>query len=703
MAGTPNRNVKSFASRDGLGFPLGVSRVPEEDTVNFALFSRHATGVTLLVYEEGAFSRPSARFPFHLPRNKTGDVWHLRLPSACLGAARYYAYSVAGPHDPDGGHFFDADKVLLDPHARGVIFPPGFDREAACRHGPSAGQAPLGLLPGPKPLQPARRHARRHDHDLVIYELHIRGFTRSPHSGVPEGVRGTYAGVTAKIPYLRQLGITAVELMPVFQRDPVGGSYWGYMPLNFFTPHGGYVEGGALDVGPEGAYDAFREMVDALHDAGIEVFLDVVYNHTAEDAADGPTWSYRGIDNLTYYARAPGWPFRYANRSGCGNDLNTGAPAVRQMILASAHFWVEEMGVDGFRFDLASIFSLDENGQADLSDPPVVSELSGIMHAWQARLIAEPWSGDGSLFQLGRAFPGRSWRQWNARFRDDIRHFLRGDAGCVPALMTRIYGSTDLFPDDREHAARPYQSVNYVACHDGLTLRDLFAYTNEAHLAVNSGFEGIDGAPQAVQALRRRQSRNAFCLLFLANGTPMFQAGDEFGQSHGGDPNPYDRDDETNWLDWRLVVQEAALVAFVSGLIAFRAAHPSIARSIGWGQDVTWHGIDGGEPDLRPMSRAVAWHLRGGVMDDDDLYVLVNGWNEDLDFALPEMARFDVPGEGGAAQRCWVSVIDTAHDGVDAIQTSPQPDAGAVRDMARIRVEARSIRVLLSQMVTGAR
>ncbi|MBB2159852.1 glycogen debranching protein [Gluconacetobacter sacchari] len=682
MPNAPLPTSPSFTASDGAPFPPGALWLPDEQAFNFSIFSRNATAITLLLYRADDLATPCLRVPFRLPHNKTGDMWHARVPASHAGDACYYGYSVAGPCRPEDGLLFDAEKLLLDPYARGVFFPPGFDRAAACRPGPTAGRAPLGVLPGraDTPPPPIRR-PRRHDHDLVIYELHVRAFTRDPSSGVPAAWRGSYAALTARIPYLKALGITAVELMPVFQRDPLHGTFWGYMPLNFFSPHAGYASDGTVDT----ALREFREMVAALHEAEIELFLDVVYNHTAEDHSGGPVWSYRGIDNASYYSSTPGTPFRATNRSGCGNDLDVAAPVVRQLILSSVWFWIAEMGIDGLRFDLASTFSVDETGHVDPTEPPIVTELSDTAHHWHTRLIAEPWAGDGSLMQLGRAFPGRTWRQWNARFRDDVRRFLRGDQGCVPLLMTRLYGSTDLFPDDRAHAARPYQSINYLASHDGLTLRDLFSYDDPGQFAANCGHQGAADAPEPVQALRRRQTRNGFCLLMLANGTPMFQAGDEFGHSRGGDPNPYDRDDTTNWLDWRLTENEAPLLRFVRMLVAFRAAHPSIARSVGWRDDVSWHGVDGGDPDLRPVSRSLAFFLRGATMEDDDLYVLINGWDDTLHFALPEAAQ----GAGTA----WRGVIDTA--AAPPADILPPEAALPVGDMERLTVQARAIRVLL--------
>ncbi|HVC59810.1 MAG TPA: isoamylase [Acetobacteraceae bacterium] len=663
---------------EGAPWPLGAAWIEEERAYNFAIYSKHADRVTLLLYGEHDFATPLRSIPFEFPRNKTNRVWHARVSAALAEGVRYYGYRVAGPYDPSQGQRFDDQKILLDPYTTGVFFPPGHDRDAACRPGSNAGQAPLGVLPPMQAVNVADRPAGpRYGHELVIYEMHVRGFTQRENSLVPDATRGRFAGVVAKIPYLQRLGVTAVELLPVQQFDPQEGNYWGYMTLNFFTPCLGYGQDGS----PEATAAEFRHMVDELHRAGIEVFLDVVYNHTTEEGVDGPTCSFRGIDNSTYYALDPGDLATYANYSACGNDLRTAHPVVRQLVVSSLRYWVREMGVDGFRFDLASIFARDDNGAVNFKDPPIMSEIASDPDLMNTRLIAEPWQGEsGGGYMMGRAFPGKSWSQWNDHFRDAVRGFVRGEPNLVSALMTRLYGSTDLFPDTRLDAFRRYQSVNYIDCHDGLNMCDLVSYTRDDQHSWDCGHAGSDGVPPDVAALRRQQIRNFCCLLMLSNGTPMFVAGDEFMQTQRGNANPWNQDNETTWLDWELAERNADVLRFFRMMIAFRKAHPSIGRSTGWGADVTWHGV-GAAPDESPDSHSLAFHLRGAAAGDADIYVMVNAYWGDLVFAI------QAPGP-------WVRIVDTSltspGDIVDAT-TAP-----AVRD-ARCAVAARSIVVLTSQ------
>ena len=662
---------------EGTSLPLGATWIEAEQAYNFAIYSKHAETVTLLLYDAHDVATPLHSVPFDFPSNKTNRVWHLRVSAAVAGAAHYYAYRMEGPFDPAEGHRFDGEKILLDPYATGVFFPPEASRAAACRPGSNAGQAPLGVLPQRQPAGAAPRPpGPRHGHDLVIYEMHVRGFTRRTNSGVPEPARGTFAGIIAKIPYLRQLGVTAVELLPVQQFDPLEGNYWGYMTLNFFTPHLAY----AQQDSPEAAVAEFRAMVDALHQAGIEVFLDVVYNHTTEGDLHGPTYCFRGIDNSTYYALDPTDLSRYADYSACGNDLRTAHPVTRRLVVDSLRYWTREMGVDGFRFDLASIFTRNDDGTVNLDDPAIIAEISGDPALSDVRLIAEPWQGEpGSGYMMGRAFPGMTWRQWNDHFRDGVRQFVRGDEGMVPALMTRLYGSTDLLPDSRMDAFRRYQSINYIDSHDGLKLRDLVSYTDEGQHSWNCGFEGSDGAPADVQALRRRQVKNFCALLMLSNGTPMFGAGDEFMHSQFGNANPWNQDNETSWLDWSLAEANADMVRFFAMMIALRKAHPSIGCSTGWGADVTWHGV-GAEADLTPASHSLAYHLRGAAAGDADLYVMINAWWEDLIFTIQP---------SGA----WARIVDTALASPSDIV---DPTEAPVLAERRYAVAARSIVVLIS-------
>ncbi|MEZ5318104.1 MAG: isoamylase [Vicinamibacterales bacterium] len=650
---------------EGTPYPLGVTWIEEEQAYNFALYSRHAERVTLLLYGEHDFVTPLHRIELDYRRHKSGRVWHCRLAKTVVADAQYYAYQVAGPPAASAldWHRFDPDKILLDPYATSVFFPATFDRAAAAVAGSNAGKAPLGFLCACESAFDWTGDRRpRHTFDSVIYELHVRQFTANPNSGVREAHRGTYLGVAEMIPYLQDLGITVVELMPILQNDPQEGSHWGYMPLNFFAPDQRYAASGPLC----GQHDEFRQMVRAFHAAGIEVITDVVYNHTAEGDASGPVYSFKGIDNSTYYLMSRAQRGHYENFSGTGNTLHCANRAVRRMILDSLRHWARDMGIDGFRFDLASVFTRAIDGTVDLTDPLLVADVTADTDLAGLRLIAEPWDAAG-VYQLGRSFPGVTWLQWNGRFRDDVRRFVRGDAGLVPSVMYRLYGSDDLFPDDREHAYRPAQSVNYVTSHDGFTLYDLVAYNERRNwpnghqntdgasdnFSWNCGWEGDERVPDEVVRLRKRQAKNFCALLFLSNGTPMLRAGDEFLQTQHGNSNPYNQDNDSTWLDWSRLREHADVHRFFKLAIAFRKAHPTLGRSRFWREDVHWHGV-GAEPDLSHESHSLAFHLRGAAEDDQDLYVMINAYWQSLAFTI----------QAGPAAR-WARVIDTSLDPPD--------------------------------------
>jgi glycogen operon protein len=634
--------MPDWTATEGTPFPLGATWVENDSAWNFALYSKDAENVTLLLYNDADLANPVFTYRFDYLRNKSGRIWHCRLARASLPGARYYAYSVTGPRPQWGFTCFDPDKVLLDPYAKSVYFPPAFDRTAAARPGSNAGKAPLGVLTsGCQPFDWGDDRRPQHQADTIIYELHVRGFTNNPNSGVSPDRRGTYRGIIDKIPYLQELGITAVELMPIFQFDPQEGSCWGYMPLNFFTPHDRYSSR------PEDCNqnNEFRAMVKALHAAGIEVILDVVYNHTAEGDQSGPIYSFKGIDNSTYYLRSAYAPSPYANYSGTGNTLRASSPCVRKMIVDSTRYWIQEMHVDGLRFDLASALTRNDDGSFNWDDP---IDLAPQADPMGTRLIAEPWDAGGA-YQLGRSFPVIECLQWNGCFRDDIRRFVRGDPGMVPALMQRLYGSDDLFPDDRVHAFHPYQSVNYIDSHDGFTLYDLVSYDRKHNLANgnnntdgpeqnyswNCGWEGDDRVPAEVLDLRKRQVKNFCCLLLLANGTPMFRAGDEFLQTQGGNNNPYNQDNATSWLDWDRLRVNQDVFRFFRCMIAFRKAHPSLGRSRFWRDDVRWYGT-GPTVEMGFDSRTLAYYLGGQSQQDADLYVMINLSPSDRTFEIQE-------------------------------------------------------------------
>lgn len=646
---------QSWEQAEGSPLPLGATWIEEEKAFNFAVHAEHAESVTLLLYAQEDLVNPSLVYGFDFLRNKSGRIWHCRIPLSQIGDARYYGYSVSG--EPVSYiHSFDPQKVLLDPYATCVFFPPDFDRKLAMREGSNAGKAPLGVLPAPHPkFDWQESRSPHHESDAIIYELHVKGFTKDANSGVHPARAGTYAGLVDKIPYLRELGITVVELMPVFQRDPQEGDYWGYMPLNFFSPHAQYASSGANDHHLE-----FKSMVKAFHEAGIGVVLDVVYNHTCEGDHRGPIYSYKGFDSASYYMMSTDPATPYANYSGTGNTMNFGRGHVRKMVMDSLRYWKREMHIDGFRFDLASIFSRNEDGSINWGHAPIFAEIAADPELGKLRLIAEPW--DTGAFQLGRGFPGITWLQWNGRFRDDVRRFVKGDAGMVPEIMRRIYGSDDLFPDDRLDAYHAYQSVNFVTSHDGFTLYDLVSYNQkhnwangnnnqdgtDANYSWNSGYEGDKGAPEEALTLRRKQVKNFFCLLMLSNGIPMFRAGDEFLNTQFGNNNPYNQDNETGWLDWSQLQTNRDVFHFFKGMIAFRKAHPSLCRSRFWREDVTWYGV-GERTDLSNDSHSLAFCLHGASQDDDDIYVMISSYWKELDFYVQE----------GTAQE-WIRIVDTA-------------------------------------------
>ena len=674
-------SIDAWEKRYGAPSPLGATLVEEFQAYNFALYSRDASVVTLLLYNDHDFVNPVYQFRFDYLVNKTGRVWHCWVPLAQAPNAKYYAYQIDGTGDLTRGQRFDPQKVLLDPFARGVFFPPDYDRDACTQPGFTAGRAPLGLLPvTPASFDWGRDVRPRHTHDAIIYELHVKGFTARSNSGVSPDKRGTFAGLVEKIPYLKELGVTVVELMPIHQFDPQEDNYWGYMTLNFFAPHHAYASGNA--------HDEFRAMVKAFHDAGLEVWLDVVYNHTCEGDHTGPTYSYRGIDNASYYLLTPDQQ-HYLNATGCGNTLRCANAAVRLLVLNSLEYYADEMRVDGFRFDLASIFTRNADGTIN-DDPAIIAEISRLAHSRDVGLTAEAW--DIGTYQLGRAFPGLTWHQWNGQYRDDLRSFVKSDAGKIPALMRRLYGSDDFFPNTLIDACRPYQTVNFIDCHDGFNLYDLVSY-NQKHnwanghtntdgtdnnLSWNCGWEGDAGVPAAALQLRRQQIKNFCTLLMLSNGTPMFVAGDEFLHTQHGNNNPYNQDNETTWLDWSQLDRSRDMFRFFKQMIAFRKAHPSIHRMTFWREDVHWYGATG-PVDFSTEARTLAYCLRGHSQNDNDLYVMINAYWEDVNFVIQESYG-------------WRRVIDTS-------QPSPQDilDPGNEEPIGptQHRVKARSVVVLI--------
>jgi glycogen operon protein len=620
---------------------MGVTYIQAEDAYNFAIYSKNAGAVTLLLYSDASFTIPVLTKVLDFTVNKSQRVWHCRMPTNQLNEAIYYAYQITGnpniPDEPAYWQHFDPDKVLLDPYAREVFFPPGFDPTAACVPGSNAGKAPLGYIHADTDVFDWENDSiTKHEGDLVIYEMHVCGFTKGAGSGVEPLVQGTYAGITAKIPYLKELGVTAVELMPIHQFDPSGNNYWGYNTLNFFSPHQEY----ASDKSPGGRLREFKTMVRELHKAGIEVIMDVVFNHTTEGDINGPVYSFKGIDNSTYYLLNNNASNPYDNYSGTGNTMRTDHPVVQKMIVDSLLYWVKEMHIDGFRFDLASIFS--RTSESTQAPPPIFAQLNADDDFAQVRLIAEPWDAEGA-YQLGRSFPGNSWSQWNGQYRDDIRSFAKGDQGLVGTAITRIYGSDDIFPGDLMCAYHPYQSINFINCHDGFTLYDLVAYNNKRNEAngqnntdgsnnnhswncgPNDGYDGDVNVSPDVMNLRLRQTKNLATMLMLSNGTPMFVAGDEFLHAQLGNNNPYNQNNATSWLDWTRLNTMNDHYDFTVQLIRFRKTFTLISRSRYWRTDFFTYGFDGNAINYgNPSLNYFAYHLIDSSGSGQELYVMIN-------------------------------------------------------------------------------
>lgn len=681
--------MESWKTKEGSSYPFGVTYIENEDAYNFAIYSKHATSVTLLLYQKDDWKKPAVTVPLNYLLNKSHRVWHCRIPAGQLKDTEFYAYRIDGPN-PKGQfewHSFDQDKILFDPYAKALFFPPGFDRTAACLPGPNDGKAPLGVIMKEEGnFNWQNDHPIQHEHDLVIYEMHVKGFTYHQSSGVSQDKRGTYSAVVEKIPYLKELGVTAIELMPVYQFDGQEIDYWGYSPMSFFAPHHDY----SSDKSIGGQIKEFKYMVRELHKAGIEIVLDVVYNHTTEGNSYGPVYSYKGIDNSTYYLIHENLDRPYFNYSGTGNTMHTRNSEVRAMILDSLRYWVKEMHVDGFRFDLASVFSRNSDGSVSIEDPPIFGDLRADPLLAKVRMIAEPWDAAG-FFQLGRNFPGVNWMQWNSRFRDEVRKFVRGDSGQTGNLIRRLYGSDDLFPDDLPFAYHPYQSVNYINSHDGFTLYDLVAYNYKHNFANgeqnadgmnenfswNCGTEGDDELTPEILDLRKRQAKNLCTLLLLSNGTPMFRAGDEFLKTQKGNNNPYNQDNETTWINWDFKEKHADFFSFFKNMIAFRKAHPSLCRSRFWREDVKWFGYNG-PPEIIAETSAFAFHLDGTSQQDNHIYVMVNGSDKPLQF------QFQATGN-------WQRIINT---GLPSPHDFVKPGEDQV-DTSEYELEGRSIAVFV--------
>ena len=685
----------------GRTHPLGAT--PKEEGVNFAIFSEHATSVELLLFENPTDPEPIQVIHLDPKTNKTFHFWHVLVKGLKPGAG--YAYRVDGPQDLHGaGHRFNKNKVLLDPYAKcnsNVLW----NRIDAVGDEDNLTTSMRSIVmdladydwENDKPI-------RRPMDETIVYEMHVRGFTKSPSSNCK--YPGTYSGVIEKIPYLKELGITAVELLPVFDFDEkevlreVDGkeltNYWGYDPHSFFAPEASY----CYNPAEKSPITEFRDLVKALHKAGIEVILDVVLNHTSEGNHKGPTINFRGIGNSIYYHLVPFDKQYYMDYSGCGNTFNCNHPIADKLILECLEFWVEEMHVDGFRFDEGSILSRGLDGKP-MDNQSVIWHMETSDVLAETKLIAEVWDA-GGLYQVG-SYSGYRSAEWNGIFRDNIRNFVKGKPGIVGAVASRVAGSADLYETtDR----LPVNSINFITCHDGFTLNDLVSYNhkhNEANgennqdgidnnISWNCGVEGETNDPE-VEGLRKRQIKNFATILLLSQGVPMILSGDEVRRTRKGNNNGYCQDNELNWFDWNLVEKNADILRFFQQAIALRKCHchPSLGRRRFFkGEvnerglaDISWHGCKLYSPGWDdPNGRTLAYTI-GGFKGAADIHVMFNMYWNNLEFEIPAIES-----------RKWYRVVDTALPSPEDILESGQEQL--IEDKTYL-VEGRSIVVLISQ------
>jgi glycogen operon protein len=636
---------RSFDISNGLAWPLGVTH--ERSGYNFAIMVMNAKEVALHLFEKNTF-KPLKKLKLNPAKNKTGNVWHVYVSG--LSAGDSYIFKVKKRLNGK-----EKEYNLLDPYSKAYYSNSQWGvkekinlskRESVLRVSviPSNGFNWQNDTPLKTPLN-----------ETIIYELHVRGFTKHSTSAVK--YPGTYRGLVEKIPYLKKLGITAVELLPVFDFDendirrknpnkehPLK-NFWGYDPISFFALKNTF----AHNSHPMKALEEFRAMVKAFHTAGIEIILDVVFNHTAEAGKRGPIYNFKGLANNVYYLLDE--KEKYANYSGCGNTFSCNHPVVRDMIIKALRYWVLEMYVDGFRFDLASILCRGRDGQPT-SNPVIIDQISNDPVLSGTKLIAEPWDA-GGLYQVGSFPGGKDWLEWNGKFRDDIRQFIKGDKGLIPALAKRLYGSSDLYEKDK---GSPLNSVNFISCHDGFPMADLVQYNNKNNLAngednrdgenhnhsYNYGVEGPTDDPE-INRLRHRQLKNMASILFLAQGIPMFYAGDEFGRTQKGNNNAYCQDNEIGWVDWGLADKNKDLLRFFQKMIAFRKTNPLlkkdtyIVHSVKRKKEVTWHGTEINKAHWDSESKVLALLYRSPDSSGRNIFIMINGASGEKVFHLPKI------------------------------------------------------------------
>ncbi len=678
---------------------LPYGAVIHDHGVQFVVFSRSATALRLLLYRTVDDTEPVDVLHLDPQTDRWGDIWSVFVPG--VQAGQLYHFQADGPYDPENGQRFDGQARLIDPYAKALAgrFQPGSD----------------GVIRPPKCVVvedyfdwEGDRHLRRELSETVIYEMHVRGFTKSPSSGVKHP--GTYLGLIEKIPYLQSLGVTAVELMPIHE-FPIGHvsgheterpNYWGYDPLAFFSPHRGY----AASDEPGAQVREFKQLVKALHQAGIEVILDVVFNHTCEGNERGPVLSFKGLENRVYYMLDTDRS-RYRNYSGCGNTVNGNHPIVREMIFNCLRHWVHNYHVDGFRFDLASILSRNQNGEL-VPNAPVVNAIAEDPLLADTKIIAEAWDAAGA-YQVGSFGVDERWAEWNGRYRDEVRSFWRGDVDTLGAFATRLAGSSDLY----ERAGRaPHCSINFITSHDGFTLNDLVSYREKRN--AENGEDNCDGEnhnlsdgygaegptrKKAIESLRARQIRNMMTTLLLSQGVPMLLSGDECRRTQRGNNNAYCQDNVISWFDWNLVDRHADLWRFCQKLIHFRRRQPTVRRQNfltgrvaqpGGLPDVSWYAPDGGPVDWAGPSALICLLTRPAVDEQStvnacDLLFLLNSTSEPQDFVLPAIAR----------SFRWKMFVDTAAKSPGDI--FPEADGPSLDFQQRHSLSYRSSRVYVAQ------
>jgi isoamylase len=690
----------AYGVENGRTHPLGATL--DAEGVNFSVWSEHATGVELLLFEHHSDSEPFQVVKLNHKFNKTFQFWHCYVRG--LKAGTFYAYRVDGPMDPAHGHRFNARKVILDPYARATNSHL-WRRGDACGPDDNVRTSQRCVVVDQSYDWEGDQPLNRRMSETIVYEMHVGGFTKSPTSGVAHP--GTYDGVIEKIPYLKELGVTAVELLPVFDFDPseidkpnpAGGpnlsNYWGYSTVSFFAPHSRYC------VSPSSGSHMreFRDMVKALHKAGIEVILDVVFNHTSEGNHDGPTINFKGLGNSTYYYLWPPDHQFYMDYSGCGNTLNCNHPIPEKLIIECLEYWHTEMHVDGFRFDEGSILSRGPSG-APMDYPPVLWHIELSEELADCKIIAEAWDAAG-LFQIGY-FPGFRWAEWNGLYRDTVRRFVRGDRGLVGLVASRIAGSADIYERTGRLAVN---SINFITCHDGFTLNDVVSYNhkhNEANgegnrdgqdenFSWNSGAEGETDDP-AVEALRRRQIKNFAAILLLSQGVPMITYGDEVRRTQHGNNNAYCQDSELSWFDWSLVDKNKDLLRFFQRMIALRRRSGQLHRvRFERGEvndrglrDIEWHGCQLRSPGFDdPSSGVLALTIGNMVGPGPDLHVIFNMEDQALAFEVPPM-----DGRG------WHRLVDTGRPSPDDFMETGQEVAITE---ATVQVSGRSVVILISK------